>query len=325
MCALDILDLIIQIQSFVPIFKRKHFQFVSRLWYDAYFLSMKIDNSDFTRASNWWKSKKTDKFGVLFDPQCTEYITLAYSDKIFGEVCYHKQQSYLLLVSRAFKLSILLMRWEIFPKKIVDCLFFDSDNQLNMYLGQSCRIGGFLDCFVTDAILINLDTYKITKYNNFFHSIPSNAMKLYQFEKPIKHNNIFHQNGPRENFVSRMTSELLKLGTSSLTTVRESSEGIEITLWRNHRTIIIPLTMKLISVTYYHQNIFILIQMKGKFFTIWVDNFVSFCNSAVFFDQSQQDMIDSNGRKIYGTILDFERQNITILDSSRIEYFLTHY
>jgi hypothetical protein len=335
MLNMDVLDLIIQIQSFVPIFQRKKYQLVSKLWFDAYFIALKSDNSKFIKAYHWWKNKKINGFGSWFDPNDKNIITLAYSNKLFGEVCYHKNQGYLLLVSRIFKLAKILLRWWIYSEKTVDCLFVEKDYQLNIYVEQTTM--SFVDRSFTDAILINLETEKIQKFarSHFFSRQTSNYSGLFFHpiieESPSDQTQkySFVNNGSNEHFLMNTSIEILKMGYClHLTDHEENENGILISLWPTKQKFLIPSAFKLKSVSYVFLNneplAILLCLMDQNFFSILVnDNHVGFYKTAIFFDDSQSDAIDSNGKNIDTIeLIDNEKKSTTILDSNYIQKLL---
>lgn len=329
---MDVLDLVIQIQSFIPIFQRKKCQLISKVWYDAYFIALKNDNSQFVNAYRWWKNKKIDGYGSWFNPNDKNIIPLAYSDKIFGELCYHKEECYLFLVSRIFKLAKILMRWEIFPNKRLEYFFVEKDYQLNIYAGQTIE---FVDTWWTDAILINLETTKVEKFASSHIARPIVSSKCF-FTPIVEESHLdqkysFVNNGSYEHFLMNISSEILKMEFClHLTDHEENENGILIALWPKKQKILIPSDFKLKNVHYVHFYYdflsILLLQKDDVFFSILVnEKCVGFYKSAIFFDPSQKDAIDCHGQTIETIeLIDHtnSKQSTTFLDSQYIQKLL---
>ena len=174
---MDIIDIVIQIQNFFTIFDRNKFRLVSKIWKDAYYLTMTTDKSKFTHIFNWWKRNSAKSFYYQFDQSLKENVVLGYSDSLLGEILYNNVTHSLHFVSRIFNKSIFLIKWEIFNLDDVECFIVDigeSDKHV-LYIGQTSKDE------ILNYIMISIDIRKFHKMSNINMKEYPNRAKKFMF------------------------------------------------------------------------------------------------------------------------------------------------
>jgi hypothetical protein len=310
---MDIIDIVIQIQRYFPIFERYSLRSLSKIWKDAYYLTLSTDSSQFIKIFNWWKNNGAKSFHHRFDLSLKENVILGYSDSLLGEILYNSIDRSLHFISRVFKKCIFLIHWQIFDYNDIECFVVDIyDDKHVLYLGQTSKDE------ILNYIMISIDIRKFHKISNIRMKERSNFTKKFMFFRPNK----------IEYFIKTKTFRHI-IPWESLyfrTNHCESENGnifIRLTMSKFDKKIGICPEVQIISVneTKINEKDVVLLRFKmgNRFFTILVnESYVGFYPTAIFCPDKEH-LIDSNGNLVETIeIIDKTSTHFTILDPELI-------
>lgn len=175
---MDIIDIVIQIQQYLPIFDRYLLRLVSKVWKDAYYLLIANDDSQMAKIFQWWKRNGAKNFSYQFDLSLKENVVLGYYDSLMGEIIYNCVSQSLHFISRVFKKAIFLLKWPIHHLSDVETLIVDvGDNDKHvLYIGQTSPEE------VLSYVMISIEIRKYHKFSNIdMKSFPNRAKNFMMF------------------------------------------------------------------------------------------------------------------------------------------------
>lgn len=309
---MDVIDIVIQIQKYFPIFDKYSLRLISKVWKDAYYLSIKNDKSDIVHIFNWWKKNGAKDFFHRFDLNFEENVVLGYSDSLFGEIIYNRCNHYLHFISRVFKKYIFLLKWPIYNFENIECFIVnvgDQDKHV-LYIGQTSKDK------LPSYTMISLDIRKFHHFSN---------IKMKDFNKRAKKFMFFRSKGIEYFIKSKTFYYIIPWESIYFTTNHtETKNGnIFIKLASIHKRFQIFPGIQLVSVneTKLHQKDLVLLRLKmgGKFFTILVNaSYVGFYPKPIFCQDDH--LIDSDGNFVESVqVIDKTLSLITILDPTMIQ------